>query len=61
VIANVPTGLAHVSIALLPLAGPSGIIAPQQDRLPLHIVNAPDTIVPTQGTNALQVDIFTVV
>lgn len=55
-IGTIPIGLAHVSIALLPLAGPSGTIAPQQDRLPLHIVNAPDTIVPTQRTNALQVD-----
>ena len=60
-IGNVPTGLAHVSIALLPLADPSGTIAPQQERLPLHIMNAPDTIVPTQGTNALQLDTFTIV
>ncbi len=60
-IGNVPTGLAHVSIALLPLANPLGTIAAQRDRLPLHIVNAPGTIVPTQGTNALQVDTFTVV
>ena len=58
-IGNVPTRLAYVSIALLPLAGPSGTIAPQQDRLPLHIVNVLDTIVPKQGTIALQVDRFT--
>jgi hypothetical protein len=50
-IGNVPIGLAHVSIALLPLAGPSGTIAPQQDRLPLHIVNVSDTIVPNTGNN----------
>src|SRR6266566_4715667 len=50
-IGNVPTGLAHVSIARLPLADPLGTIAAQRDRLPLHIVNAPGTIVPTQGTN----------
>lgn len=61
IIGNVPTGLAHVSIVLLPLAGPSGTIAPQQDRLLLHIMNVLDTIVPTQGTNALQVDRFTIV
>jgi uncharacterized membrane protein len=60
-IGAVPTGLTHVSIALLPLAVPSGTIAPQHDRLPLHIVNAPDTIVPTTGTNALQVATFTIV
>jgi uncharacterized membrane protein len=60
-IGGVPTGLAHASIALLPVADPSGTIAPQHNRLPLHIVNAPDTIVPTPGTNALQLDTFTIV
>lgn len=60
-IGNTPTGLAHVSIALLPLTVPLGTIAAQRDRLPLHIVNAPDTIVPTPGTNAVQVATFTIV
>jgi hypothetical protein len=60
-IGGVPTGLAHASIALLPVADPSGTIAPQHSRLPLHIVNAPDTIVPTPGTNTLQLDTFTIV
>ena len=50
----IPTGIAHVSIALLPLAHPSGTILDVQDRLSLHIVNAPGTVHATQGTNALQ-------
>lgn len=60
-IGGVPTGLAHASLALLPLAIPSGTISPQKNRLPLHIANASDTIVPTPGTNALQLGTFTVV
>src|SRR5579884_3471037 len=59
-IGSVPTGLAHVSIALLPLTVPLGTIAAQQDRLPLQIVNAPDTIVPAPGTNAVQIATFTI-
>src|SRR6266702_520922 len=50
----IPTGIAHVSIALLPLAHPSSTILDVQDRLSLHIVNAPGTVAATQGTNALQ-------
>ena len=60
-IGSTPTGLTHVSIALLPLSVPLGTIAAQRDRLPLHIVDAPNTIIPTPGTNALQVATFTIV
>ncbi|HLH62715.1 MAG TPA: DUF2079 domain-containing protein [Ktedonobacteraceae bacterium] len=59
-IGGLPTGLAHVSIALLPLTVPLGTIAAQQDRLPLRIVSAPDTVVPAPGTNAVQVATFTI-
>ncbi len=50
----IPTGIAHVSIALLPLAHPSSTILDVQDRLSLHIMNAPGTVTATQGTNTLQ-------
>jgi uncharacterized membrane protein len=50
----IPTGIAHVSIALLPLAHPSSTILNVQDRLSLHVANAPGTVTATQGTNALQ-------
>jgi uncharacterized membrane protein len=58
---DVPTGLAHVAIALLPLSVPFGTIMAVQDRLPLHIVSAPGTVTPAQNTNALQLETITIV
>jgi hypothetical protein len=58
---DVPTGLAHVAIALLPLSIPFGTIMAVQDRLPLHIVSAPSTVTPAQNTNALQLETITIV
>jgi len=58
---DVPTGLAHVAIALLPLSVPFGTIMAVQDRLPLHIVSAPSTVAPAQNTNALQLATITIV
>jgi uncharacterized membrane protein len=60
-IGNVPGGLAHVAIALLPAVSPFGTIRAVTDRLPLHIVNAPETVIPVNGTNAVQLDAFTIV
>jgi uncharacterized membrane protein len=51
---NVPNGLAHISLALLPLVQSSGTIMDVQARLPLHIVSAPGTVKLDQGMNALQ-------
>jgi uncharacterized membrane protein len=51
---HVPNGLAHISIALLPLVQSSSTIMDVHARLPLHIVNVPDTVASTQGTNALE-------
>lgn len=51
---GVPFGLAHLSIAILPLVQSSDKIMDVQARLTLHVVNAPGTVMPTQGTNALQ-------
>jgi uncharacterized membrane protein len=59
-IGNVPNGLAHVAIALLPYASPSGTIGAVTDRLPFHIVSAPGAVTPVKGTNALQLDSFTI-
>jgi len=50
----IPVGIAHVSIAVLPLAHPFNTTMGVQDRLQLHIVNAPGAVSATQGTNALQ-------
>ncbi len=60
-IGNVPGGLAHVAIALLPFASSFGTMSAVIDRLPLHIVRAPGTVTPVKGTNALQLDAFTIV
>ncbi len=60
-IGNVPSGLAHVAIALLPFAPSLGTIRAVTGRLPLHIVSAPGTVIPVAGTNAIQLDAFTIV
>ena len=59
-IGNVPNGLAHVAIALLPFASSFSSISSVTERLPLHIVNAPRMVTPVEGTNALQLDAITV-
>ncbi len=59
-IGNVPGGLAHVAIALLPFASSSSTISAVTDRLPLDIVSAPRTVTAVEGTNALQLDAFTI-
>jgi uncharacterized membrane protein len=51
---NVPNGLVHMSMALLPLVQSSSTIMSVHARLPLHIVNAPSTVRLDQGMNALQ-------
>jgi hypothetical protein len=57
---DVPTGLAHVAIALLPLSVPFGTMMAVQGRLPLHIVSAPSTITRAQNSNALQLETITI-
>jgi uncharacterized membrane protein len=59
-IGNVPDGLAHVAIALLPFAASFGTISAVTERLPLHIVSAPSTVTTIAGANALQLDTFTI-
>jgi hypothetical protein len=58
---NVPVGLAHVGLALLPFATPFGTILTVTNRVPLHIVSAPAGVSLVSGTNALQIDSFTIV
>ncbi len=58
---HIPTGLAQVSLALLPLAHPSSTMMDEQDWLPLHIVNAPGTVPPISGRNALPLATITIV
>ena len=53
--AHVPTGIAHVSFALVPLLLNGSRIMNVHLRLPLHIVDAPTSVSLTQGTNAVQV------
>ncbi len=59
-VGNVPHGLAHVAIALLPFAASFSTISSVTERLPLHIVAAPRVVTPVQGTNALQLDAITI-
>jgi uncharacterized membrane protein len=58
---NVPVGLAHVGLALLPFAIPFGTILTVTSRVPLHIVSAPAGVSLISGTNALQIGSFTIV
>ena len=58
---NIPDGLAHLSIALLPLVQSSSTIMDVQARLPLQIVNAPQTVTTRRGTDALQLMQLTIV
>ncbi len=53
--AHVPAGIAHVSIALVPLLLNGSKIMNVSLRLPLHIVEAPKDVSLTNGTNAVQV------
>jgi len=52
---GVPTGIAHVSVALVPLLQNGSTIMDVKARLPLHIVQAPHSVSLTHGTNAVQV------
>ena len=58
---NVPDGVAHLSVAIVPLVQSSDKIMDVKARLSLHVVNAPDTVTPTQSTNALQLKPITIV
>ncbi|MBA2393572.1 MAG: DUF2079 domain-containing protein, partial [Ktedonobacteraceae bacterium] len=51
---KVPYGLAHLSLALLPLAQTSDKMMDIQARLLLHVENVASPTTPTQNTNALQ-------
>lgn len=50
----IPNGLAHLSVALLPLVHSSSTIMDRYARLPLSIINAPSMVRSDQGMNALQ-------
>ncbi|HKV58122.1 MAG TPA: DUF2079 domain-containing protein [Ktedonobacteraceae bacterium] len=60
-IGNVPVGLAHVGLALLPFNVPFGTILTVTNRVPLHIVSAPAGVSQISGTNALQISSFSIV
>ncbi len=51
---KVPNGLAHISLALLPLVQSSSTIMDVHARLPLHVVSAPDAVIANPRANALQ-------
>ncbi len=59
-IGNMPKGLAHVAITLLPFAASFSTISSVSEWLPLHIVAAPRVVTPIEGTNALQLDAITI-
>ncbi|GAC1358517.1 MAG: hypothetical protein NVS2B12_00670 [Ktedonobacteraceae bacterium] len=58
---DIPRGLAHLSIALLPLVQSSSTIMDIQARLPLRILNAPGTVKERRGMDALQLMPLTIV
>ena len=51
---KVPDGVAHMSLALLPLVQSSSTIMDVHARLPLHVVRAPSTVIASPNANALQ-------
>jgi hypothetical protein len=55
-IGNMPNGLAHVAIALLPFAASFSTISSVTERLSLHVVAGPTVVTPVAGANALQLD-----
>jgi uncharacterized membrane protein len=57
-IGNVPNGLAHIAIGLLPFTASSDITSSVTERFPLQIVKAPPSVSPIEGANALQLDSF---
>jgi hypothetical protein len=59
--AEVPNGLAHVAIALVPLTQPLNTLGDVTARVPFQIVRAPDTVTATQGTKALQLAAITII
>ena len=58
-IGNVPRGLSHLAISLLPYSATSGTISSSNQGLSLHIVQAPATVATVQGRNILQLQTFT--
>jgi hypothetical protein len=60
-IMNVPLGVTQVSIALLPVTRPYSPIMNAQNRLPLQVLQAPRTVIPTGSTNGLELKTLTLV
>lgn len=58
---QIPVGLAHFSVALLPLVQPWSTIMDVKARIPLHAVDGSGRVTPTQGTNALQLMPMTII
>lgn len=58
-IGNVPRGLSHLTLSLLPYGTTSSTINGSSQGLPLHIVQAPATVTAVQGKNLLQLQTFT--
>lgn len=57
---GIPTGLAHLSIALAPLLQPFSTITDERFRLPVHVVQATGSVKATQGANAVQLAPLTI-
>jgi hypothetical protein len=58
-IGNVPGGLSHLALSLLPYTTTSGTTNGNTQGLPLHIVQAPATVAVVPGRNLLQLQTFT--
>jgi uncharacterized membrane protein len=57
---NISVGLAHVDLALVPFNVPFATLVAVTNHIPLHIVSAPAGVSLISGTNALQIDSFTI-
>ncbi|HEY0753427.1 MAG TPA: DUF2079 domain-containing protein [Ktedonobacteraceae bacterium] len=58
-IGDVPKGLSHLALSLLPYSATSGTISSSNQGLALLIVQAPATVSAVQGRNLLQLQTFT--
>jgi hypothetical protein len=60
-IMNMPLGVTQVSIALLPVTRQYSPMMNAQNRLPLQVLQAPRTVIPTGSTNGLELKTLTLV
>jgi hypothetical protein len=60
-LSKIPNGLAHVSLALLPVTHPSSTIMNEESWYSLHVIHAPVPVMSNHGGKALQLAVISIV